>query len=264
MSDENNHNLSTLLDTESDDGIIDQAADLHNVNCAVLYHLPIPLQTPAQFNIWCIDVSNVLRRWGLNRLIDRSIPRPNEDSPNLNRWMETSKAVRKWLAWNMNSTLVVMIESIHGRSMFADEFMYGTKRVFREMGPVVRPHHHIDDMIDALIRVINCKRIGCPDAKAFVYRLLEYYWHTKNMQMNIPAFLPLSILLRELDSEFHELIEEKLNALFRLPNAAQNVTSEDFAEHCYDVIRYIESNEADGDSGMGVYEETMGSEDPDE
>jgi hypothetical protein len=260
MSDANNHNLSVLMDAALDEETINQATGLRNVNCMVLYHLSSFLDTPARFQTWCCEIFSTLRLWGLERLIDRSIPRPARGHPNSRIWRKVSKQVSKWLAWNMHPTLVGMIRAIHGQSTYSDDFMEGVKVVFRAGELVVRPQHDVRDMMNAVICVTHCKRAGWPNAKSFVYRLMEYYYQTKGMQMKIPAFVPLSVLLGELQFEFTDLIEAKLDEVQQLPNAAQDITNADFLGHCHDLLEYIELHQGNEDSGMGEPDESMDSD----
>ncbi|KAJ5872373.1 uncharacterized protein N7529_004726 [Penicillium soppii] len=204
---------------------IDQTTDLHDENCDVLYRYPCVLPAPSELNTWSIHVFAVLQVLRLYRLIYWYIPRPAEGSPDIDRWSGSSKQVRTWLAWNMHSLLVQTIDCIHGRTIFADEFFDAAIRIFDGRGVnrlSMQPHYDVDDMIAALIRVTHCNRAGWPDAKSFDYRLMEYYYHTKGMQMEIPPFVPLSVLLQDLKDEFVDLIQAKLDVVQQLPNAARN------------------------------------------
>lgn len=258
MSD--NHDQSQLSGTDPGHGMLNQAVGLQRVNYAVLYEFSIPLKYPSQFVSWHRAVTQILRMWMLDPLIDCSIPRPPRGSPNFRLWSESSKQVRKWLAWNMQSTMIMFIESTWGPSLLADEFMDNARKVFiQATSIVVEPHYNVEDMMHALICVTHCKRAGWPDAKTFVCRLMEFYWRTKRYQMDITAFIPLSVLLQELRSEFPDLITAKLDAVRELPNAAQDITTDSFVRHCLDVLDYIEENEQAGEIETGD-SETEGTE----
>lgn len=255
MSGENRGRVE-LLGADAGYRMANQAVGLQPVNYAVLYEFPISLNSLSQFTSWQRRVTVTLRMWGLDPLIDPSIARPPRESPNVRLWREASKQVRKWLAWNMPSTLIMLIESTRGPSLLADEFMDNATKVISQATRIlVEPQYDVNDMMHALTCVTHCERGGWPDAKTFICRLMEFYERTERYKMEIPAFIPLSVLLQELCGEFPDLIRVKLDILQDLPNAAQDITTHDFVLICHDVLDYIEEKEPAGDIETGGPEE---------
>ncbi|CDM30193.1 hypothetical protein DTO013E5_8562 [Penicillium roqueforti] len=239
MSTEHTRDWSTLLLVEKQTGPTDQAFELPEIACFTLYQFPCPLKHPSDYLTWRNDIYHILKVHRLHRLIDSGIVRPYRDSPNARRWQQMSIEVRNWLAWNMNPILVCMIAKEQPRAELADEFMMGAEKI---LGPYTRsPAQDYEDISSGLFNLIRCRRCDYSSARWFVHRLMEYYTHTLNMKMGIPPFVPLLILLAEVESDVGTaFVNLRYERLKNMHNFAQDVTKAYLEEVYLDVLDYLE------------------------
>ncbi|CAG8886006.1 unnamed protein product [Penicillium egyptiacum] len=240
MSAEHTRDWSTLLPAEKPTGPIDQAFELPEIECFTLYQFPCVLKHPSDYAMWRNEIFQILKIHRLHRLIDSGIPRPYKDSPNARRWQQMSIEVRNWIAWNMNPILVRMIVKGQPRAQLADEFMMGAETILR--GSTCSPAQDYEDVSDGLFNLIGCQRRGFSSARWFVHRLMEYYTHTLNMKMGIPPFIPLLILLAEIEGDVGtEFVNLRYERLENMHNLAQDVTKAYFENVYFDVLEYLDS-----------------------
>ncbi|KAJ5362689.1 hypothetical protein N7541_003533 [Penicillium brevicompactum] len=248
MSEPIHPNMALLLDA----GIVfrarTQADGMPKYDSNRMQLLRVQLKTPLYFDEWCKDVSRVLKHWRLDALINKDILRPDENSPEFVNWEEASKGIFKWLCDNMDAQLVDFVQNGYGRSVYADEFMARVKLCFYDYD------HRCDmnEMIRALSRVTHCKRHTFDDAESFIRELINRFWHTKLYKLEMPAFLPLSILFEQLKHEMPEIIARMVQKVYNMPYPAQYLTSDDFLEVCYDIQDYIESPDDDENSELAT------------
>lgn len=70
---------------------------------------------------------------------------------------------------------------------------------------------------------------------------MEYYTHTLNMKMGIPPFVPLLILLAEVESDVGTaFVNLRYERLKNMHNFAQDVTKAYLEEVYLDVLDYLE------------------------
>jgi hypothetical protein len=240
MSAEHTRDWSTLLPVEKPTGEIDQAFDLPQIGCFTLYQFPCVLKQPQDYATWRTEIYQILKLHRLHRLIDSGIPRPYKDSPNARRWQQMSIEVRNWIAWNMNPILVRMIVKGQPRAELADEFMMGTETILRQF--TRSPAEDYEDISAVLFKFIGCKRRDFSDTRSFVHRLMEYYTLTMNMKMGIPPFVPLLILLSEIEGDVGtEFVDVRYDQLEDMHNLAQDVTKAYFENTYFDVLEYLDS-----------------------
>ncbi|EKV15419.1 inhibitor of growth protein 3 [Penicillium digitatum] len=240
MSAEHTRDWSTLLPTMKPTGQIDQAFDLPETGCFVLYQFPCVLEHPSHYVTWRNSVCHILKMHRLHRLIDSGIARPYKDSPNAQRWQQMSIEVRNWIAWNMNPILVRMIVKEEPRAELADEFMVGADTILLQ-GHTRSPVQDFDDVSAGLFNLIRCRRDDYSSIRLFVHRLMEYYTHTLNLKMGIPPFVPLLILLHEIEGDVGTaFVKLRYDQLDDLNNITQDVTKAYFEDVYFDVLEHLE------------------------
>ncbi|KAJ5490379.1 hypothetical protein LT330_007648 [Penicillium expansum] len=240
MSVEHTRDWSNLLPAAKPTGQIDQAFDLPDAGCFTLYQFPCVLEHPSHFVTWRNDINQILKMHRLHRLIDSGISRPYKDSPNARRWQQMSIEVRNWIAWNMNPILVRMIVKGQPRAELADEFMEGAEMILREYPR--GPAQDLDDVSAGLFNLIGCRRSDYSSTRLFVHRLMEYYTHTLNLKMGIPPFVPLLILLQEIESDVGPaFVNLRYDRLDDMNNVTQDVTKAYFEDVYFDVLEHLES-----------------------
>ncbi|CAI7584049.1 unnamed protein product [Penicillium glandicola] len=241
MSMQHTRDWTTLLPAEKPTEPIDQAFELPENRCYKFF-----LNRPSDYGSWLTDIYHILKMHKLHRLIDYNIPRPYRDSADARRWQQMSMEVRKWLAWNMDPILVRMIVKGQPRAELADEFMKGADKILHEL--TLSPPQDFDEESNVVFKLIGCQRSQFSSARWFVFRLMEYYTHTLNMKMGIPAFIPLLILLTgikdDVETAFLNLRYERLD---NMNNPAQEVTRSYFEDVYFDVLEYL----APGDERHG-------------
>lgn len=239
MSTQHTRDWSTLLPAEKPTGQIDQGFDLPEIDCFTLYQFPCVLKHPSDYVTWRNDIYHILKMHRLHRLIDSGIARPYKDSPNARRWQQMSMEVRNWLAWNMNPILVRMIVKYQTRAVLADEFMMGAETILREF--TRGPAQDFEDVSGGLFKLIGCQRRHYSSGRWFVHRLMEYYTHTLNMRMGIPPFVPLLILLAEIEGDVGTaFVNMRYERLENMNNLAQDVTKAYFEEVYLDVLQCLD------------------------
>ncbi|KAJ5383202.1 hypothetical protein N7517_001113 [Penicillium concentricum] len=237
MSVEHTRDWSTLLPAEKPDGPVDQAFQLPVIECSTLYRFPCALKHPSEYETWRNEIYHTLKIHNLHRLIDSSIERPYKDSPNARNWQQMSIEVRNWIAWNMNPILVRMIVNEQPRAELADEFMAGADAIIRQS-----TSQNPEEVGDVIFKFIGCKRTRFDSARWFVHRLMEYYTHTLNMKLRIPPFVPLLILLSEIEDDVGtDFVNLRYDRLEEMNNIAVDVTRAYFEDVYLDVLEYLDS-----------------------
>ncbi|KAJ5494573.1 hypothetical protein N7463_010660 [Penicillium fimorum] len=239
MSIEHTRDWSTLLPAEKPNGPIDQAFQLPNIECFTLYRFPCVLKHPSGYDTWRNEIYHTLKIHNLHRLIDSNIVRPYKDSPNARKWQQMSIEVRNWIAWNMDPILVRMIVKEQARAQLADEFMTGADVLLRQF---TRSPQDPEDVSDVLLKFIGCQRRHYSSARWFVHRLMEYYTHTMNMKLRIPPFVPLLILLAQIEGDVGPaFVNLRYERLENMNNIAEDVTKGYFENVYFDVLEYLDS-----------------------
>jgi hypothetical protein len=178
----------------------------------------------------------------LHRLIDSTIPRPYKDSPNARQWQQMSIEVRNWIAWTIDQILVRMIVKELPRAQLADEFMMGADVFLKQFNR--SPPEHYEDISSVLFKFIQCERSDYPTGRAFVYGIMEKYTHTLNMKLGIPPFVPMLILLAEIEGDVGKaFVNVRYERLEKMDNIVQDVTKGYFENVYFDVLEYLESLE---------------------
>ncbi|OQE37651.1 hypothetical protein PENCOP_c009G08430 [Penicillium coprophilum] len=242
---EHNRDWSTLLPAEKTNGETDQAFQLPEIDCFTLYQFPCVLKHPSDYETWRSDIHHTLKMHKLHRLIDHSIVRPYKDSPNARRWQQTSIEVRNWIAWNMNPILVRMIVKEQPRAQLADEFMKGADMILRRFNR--SPPQDPVDVSDVLFKFIGCQRSQYSSGRWFVHRLMEYYTHTLNMKLRIPPFIPLLILLSQIEGDVGAaFVNLRYEQMERMTNIAEGVSKGYFENVYFDALECLDSMEESG------------------
>lgn len=240
MSAEHTRDWSTLLPVEKPTGEIDQAFELPQIGCFTLYQFPCVLKHPKDYPTWRTEINQILKIHRLHRLIDSGIPRPYKDSPNARRWQQMSIEVRNWIAWNMNPILVRMIVKGQPRAELADEFMMGTETILQRFAR--SPAEDYESISATLFKLIECKRRDFPNAREFARCVMESYTLTMNMKMGIQPFVPVLILLSEIEDDVGtEFVNLRYDQLANMHNPAQDITQAYFENFYFDVLEHLES-----------------------
>ncbi|KAJ5185766.1 hypothetical protein N7491_006366 [Penicillium cf. griseofulvum] len=239
---EHTRDWSTLLPAERPNGQMDQAFQLPEIECFTLYRFPCVLKHPSHYTEWRKEIFYTLKMHNLHRLIDSSITRPYKDSPNARRWQQMSIEVRNWIAWNINPILVRMIVKELPRAQLADEFMTGADVFLQQFNRSPPPHY--EDISSVLFKFIQCERSDYSSARSFVYGIMEKYTHTLNMKLGIPPFIPMLILLAEIEGDVGKaFVNVRYERLENMNNIAEDITKGYFENVYFDVLEYLEALE---------------------
>ncbi|OKO94535.1 hypothetical protein PENSUB_11802 [Penicillium subrubescens] len=88
-----------------------------------------PLEEFDDFDTWLEDVIQTLRPQNLHRLIDAYVKRPPKTSPEVSRWVKTSRDIRYWMYQSVCKDINKLVLARRFRCEFADEYFELLKQV---------------------------------------------------------------------------------------------------------------------------------------
>ncbi|KAJ5093138.1 hypothetical protein N7456_008999 [Penicillium angulare] len=221
---------------------VDQATDLpkgFGLDVTKYFHT---LNAPESFSVWLRHVTSVLKKFGLEKLIDFGIPRPERDDQKSARWLNFSQKIQIWLSHSLSEEIFQKVLSRGKRIKLADEFMEEVRIACQVPG--------IQADLDGVSKFLSIKTTNYNTPKEFVWGYKEHLkklWEDLNIQ--IQPYLAICRLLNQLDTMENRYIMapiiSNLNKKASQGDMWTQFTQVDFHVTCFNIIQGFEKHGKD-------------------
>lgn len=185
-----------------------QATFLPNEVTAVFLNIT-KLAPRSSTTVWCNEVMNVLRPFGLEGLVDLDLPRPHEADPQFPKWRFWTPVVAHWLLNQLEDSIKAQVRAHSNRLSLADD-------VFQAILTVSSPNHrlYIEREVE---KWHNLRRANFATATDFIIAYQAQYNRLKTEEEEESAGIALFRLLDEMEGEFLRVtfIRSEVNGLDR-------------------------------------------------
>lgn len=195
--------MSSLLTSRDwsvlpDDVAFDQASSLPDTAHTTLGKNKIALEKPTEFGTWLKAVSQTLRGYGLQSLIDIQIPRPKRVDPNADKWLHLSIIVKKWLEQGVSEELMRKIKASGKRVELADEFVDQAKRVCEGS--------KVNTDMEKIVPLLTVQRSGFANTAEFVCSFRDKYLELEEKGVVLSPYLAFFMLLQQLELDDRPIV----------------------------------------------------------
>ena len=228
---------STLLGEEES---ITQASGLPDPGTFKLYKFEETLENKDDFEIWFNQISQHLKSQGLQRLIDRKIPRPSKTANDARKWQQLSIQITGYLVANISNNLVQQVRSQGVRVELADEFMEQAIKLFRGQG-----FYAINK---AFWNLVETKKSNFSTTTEFIQAIQQRFFAANELGVIGAPYVAVITLFKQLDGEehFRQFLTSYYNKLEAKQNPSTSITAKDFYQCCSEILQYAERNVEDG------------------
>jgi hypothetical protein len=210
----------------------DQSVDLPLHGSFNLSNIAPLLASEADYDSWLGKIEKTLRVHNVHQLIDTSVPKPLNTSPNAKNWYQLSLQVREWLTTCIEPELVHAVNRRGQPVNFADDFMRELKLQIKCEG------HHV--MRTAAFELLLLG-IGDFTVTQFITEFRQKFETARGLDTHISPWLALTFLLEELKRvpQMREIIQRQHEGLFAMEEPG-NLNMLQFNVITAQLLRYVE------------------------
>ena len=214
----------------------DQSANLPDMYDFVLPKSNNVLKDPANFDEWLRLMTQILRSYRLDKLLDISIPRPERNSIHAAKWQRLSMEVRNWLGHQMAPSIYKMIKDRGYRLELADELILNAHLAFKGPG--------LDSVARAITPVLLVRRLDFFLVEEYVQAMWDRYDNDPVIQMNIKPCIILSRIFTEVRPEMPQFVEERIRMLDSKGDSWTKLSAQDVNDTCLAILLHVEEMNA--------------------
>ncbi|KAJ5171956.1 hypothetical protein N7492_004549 [Penicillium capsulatum] len=198
----NSRDWSTLPDNVP----CDQASGLPEPPQVSLARLTVTLERTIDFEAWIKSVTQTLKSYGLQNLIDLSVPRPKKLDPNADKWLHLSRTVQKWLEEAVSPELMRKIKASGKRVDLADEFVDQARRVFQGL--------EVNTDMEKIVTLLSIRRSDFARTDDFVCRFRDKYLEVHEGGIGITPYLAVLMLLEQLEKDDRHVVTSIIATIY--------------------------------------------------